>query len=102
MVSWIGTRFVSWIFKECADVPCVLDPVLISVRAPLLVLPSSPSNCRLKNESSMLSLTVRELTTQYRLLLTGTPLQVSRSGGLARAEVVDADAFIDDAFLERP
>ena len=31
---------------------------------------------RLKNESSLFSMTVRELTTQYRLLLTGTPLQV--------------------------
>ncbi|CAM9364785.1 unnamed protein product [Ectocarpus fasciculatus] len=30
---------------------------------------------RLKNESSLFSMTVRELTTQYRLLLTGTPLQ---------------------------
>ena len=30
---------------------------------------------RLKNEGSQLSLTVRALNTQYRLLLTGTPLQ---------------------------
>lgn len=34
---------------------------------------------RLKNESSLFSMTVRELTTQYRLLLTGTPLQVRYS-----------------------
>jgi SWI/SNF-related matrix-associated actin-dependent regulator of chromatin subfamily A member 5 len=32
---------------------------------------------RLKNESSMFSATVRSFNTAYRLLLTGTPLQVS-------------------------
>lgn len=36
-----------------------------------------PTWIRLKNESSLFSMTVRELTTQFRLLLTGTPLQVS-------------------------
>lgn len=38
----------------------------------------APLSSRLKNESSLFSLTVRELTTQFRLLLTGTPLQVSQ------------------------
>lgn len=40
------------------------------------VVPAVFDLTRLKNESSLFSMTVRELTTQYRLLLTGTPLQV--------------------------
>ena len=37
---------------------------------------------RIKNEKSSLSLAVRKMQTQFRLLLTGTPLQV-RSFGLS-------------------
>lgn len=37
---------------------------------------------RIKNENSSLSLTVRSFSTQFRLLITGTPLQVGvRRGG---------------------
>lgn len=57
-------------------VPC--HPVFcaaVTAAPPGTVAP--PTSIRLKNESSLFSMTVRELTTQFRLLLTGTPLQAS-------------------------
>ena len=49
----------------------------LAVPAPCCVFPRLLPSSRLKNEASMFSQTVRSFNMQHRLLLTGTPLQVT-------------------------
>lgn len=57
----------------------VVSCAAVAATPPVMLAPPTRTCVRLKNESSLFSMTVRELTTQFRLLLTGTPLQASVS-----------------------